>query len=326
MTFYNNRVSIAHVEEKEIYLIKGSKNKLILNYYSLNGDIIESELVDDSLGEFDIIIYDDDSIYLVYQDIEYYLKLLVLKRKEISIQKLSAESLPRLFEFNILKHDGKLSIFYLYSIDNSKQIFQIEHNILNDDKWKTFKVDEARVSQVLNPIKVIDCGKNILLAYYYENQICLKTFDKIEEIWKESIVLTDNKEKLYLDLLYDGMYIHLVYSELIDSNYMINYINYKYPALIKESSYIISRKSNPTNPTILVMDDLLWIIWNESSRIYSRYSRDKGKTWSGIKKWDEFIEDKIVRYKYMSNKNMNGRIIHNSFGTTYPEVRFIGFW
>ena len=325
MAFYNNRVSIAHIDEKEIYLVKESKNKLILNYYSLDGDIVESELVDDSLGEFDMIIHDDDSIYLVYQDIEYQLKLLVLQKKEKTLHKLSIGALARLFELNIIKHDGGISILYLYPIDNSKQIFQIEHNILKDDKWQTIKVDEARVSQVLNPIRVIDYGKNILLAYYYENQICLKIFDKDEEEWKESIVLTDNKEKLYLDILYDDEYFHLVYSEATDGNYTINYINYRCPLLIKENSYLISRKSNPSNPTIVVRDGLLWIIWNESSRIYSRYSKDSGKTWSDIKSWDKFIEDNIVRYKYTSNKYMEGTIIHNSFGTIYPEIRFVGF-
>ena len=165
MVFYNNRVSIADVDGTEIYLIKEYKNKLILNYYSSVGDIVESVLVEDSVGDFDISIY-DDTIYLVYQDLKYYLNILILKGNEKSIHKISSDSLPKLFELNIIKHNDRISIFYLYPIDISQKIFQIKHNMLKDNKWHNFQVDEARVSQVLNPIKIIHDGEDIFLAYY----------------------------------------------------------------------------------------------------------------------------------------------------------------
>ena len=325
MVFYNNRVSIADVDGKEIYLIKEYKNKLILNYYSSVGDIVESVLVEDSVGDFDISIY-DDTIYLVYQDLKYYLNILILKGNEKSIHKISSDSLPKLFELNIIKHNDRISIFYLYPIDISQKIFQIKHNMLKDNKWHNFQVDEARVSQVLNPIKIIHDGEDIFLAYYYENQICLKSFNEMDGEWKESIILTDNKEKLYLDALYDGEYFYLVYSEAVDGNYIIRFSNFEYPKLIEEYSSTISRKSNSSNPTIIMKDNFLWIVWNESSRIYSRYSSDKGKTWSDIKSWDEFANKNIVRYKYTSNNNIDGTIIYNSFGIIYPDIKFIGFY
>lgn len=323
MVFYNNRITIANVNGKEIYVVKGLKNELILHYYSNDGNIVESVLAYDLLEEFDVLIY-EEFIYLVYQDLEYYLNLLIINGDEMSAHRLTAEGMPRIVDLNILSHNDKVSIFYLYPMDRSLKRYQIEHCILEDDSWKKFLVDEVLVEKVLNPIKVINIGKDILIAYYYENQICVKCFT--DGMWKESIVLTDNKEKLYLDLIYYGRYIHLAYSEAIEDNYMIRYVKFSYPILIKESSSIISRKNNPTNPTIIMKNNLLWIIWNESSRIYSRYSYNIGKTWSDIKNWDEAIKNNTVRYKYITNQQMKDTIIHNSFGTIYPDIKFIGFY
>ncbi|MDR7871620.1 MAG: hypothetical protein RIN55_12355 [Tissierellaceae bacterium] len=325
MAFYNNRVCIADVNGKEIYLIKNTKNELILNYYSYKGEIVESVLANDLLEEFDILINDDDSIYIIYQDLKYYLNLLIIKGRDVSSHKLTTERFSKIFELNILRHNNATSMFFLYPINNSQKIFQIEHYMLKDNEWFNFKVDEARVNQILNPIKVINNGGKIFLAYYYENQICLKTFDSIKGEWKESLVLTDNKEKLYLDLLYVDEYFHVVYSEAVDDNYIIRYKNFKYPGFVEEESSSISRKSNSSNPTIILKDNKLWIIWNESSRIYSKNSSDKGKTWSEIVNFDEYSKNNIVRYKYITNNNVEDTIIHNTFGTIYPDIKFIGF-
>lgn len=326
MVFYNNRVSIANVNGEEIYLIRKIENKLILNYYALNGDIEESIVSDNVSEEFDILIK-DDSIYLVYQDLNYNLNLSVIKGIDKSFHKLTNEDFPKVLELNIIKHNDNISMVFLYPIYKTKDILQLEHNMLKDEKWQSFLVDQVIVSQVLNPIKIINKDETIFLAYYYENQICLKSFDENEGEWKESIVLTDNKEKLYLDIVYDNGNLHLVYSEAIDGNYIIKYKMFKYDiSFTKEYEKDISRKSNSSNPTIIKNDNLLWVVWNESSRIYSRYSDDNGKSWSEIKTWDDSIKNNIVRYKYTSTIKSNGRIIDNTFGTIYPDIKFIGFY
>lgn len=325
MVFYNNRVSIADVNGKEIYLIRNIKNELILNYYSANGDIEESIVADNALDEFDILIK-DDSIYLVYQDREYNLNLSIIKGRDRSNHKLTSADFPKVLELNIIKHNDNISMIFLYPINSKNNILQIEHNMLKDEVWHNLLVDQVRISQVLNPIKLINREGTIYLAYYYENQICLKSFDENDEEWKESIVLTDNKEKLYLDLIYDDDYLHLVYSEYIDGNYVIKYKMFKYDiSLTEEYEADISRKSNSANPTIIKNENLLWIVWNESSRIYSRYSDDKGRTWSEIKIWDESTKYNIVRYKYTSNIKHKSRILDNTFGSIHPDIKFIGF-
>src|SRR5690606_12616599 len=115
--------------------------------------------------------------------------------------------------------------------------------------------------------------------------------------------------------------------EAIDGNYIIKYKMFRNGDIfIEESEANISRKSNSSNPTIIKNNGLLWIVWNESSRIYSRYSMDKGRTWSDIKSWDESINYSIVRYKYTSNLELKDRIIHNTFGSIHPDIKFLGFY
>lgn len=325
MVFYNNRVSIADVGGKEIYLFRSIKEELILNYYSDEGEMVESILADDASDEFDIFINDDDSIYLIYQDTKHNLNLVIIKGEDKTTHKLTADDFPKAFEVNIIKHEDYISMIFLYPIYNAHNVFQIEHNMLKEDQWHNFLVDQVRISQVLNPIKVLSRDRSIFLAYYYENQICLKIFNTIDEEWGESIVLTDNREKLYLDMIFEEEYFYLVYSEAVDGNYIIKFkiFSYEY-SFMEEYEADISRKSNSSNPTIIKNGDLLWIVWNESSRVYSRYSSDNGITWSEIKSWDESIKQNIVRYKYTSN-HINNRIIDNTFGTIYPDIKFIGF-
>lgn len=326
MVFYNMRASIGNIDGKELYVIKNMRNKLVLNYYSYDGRIVEKILADDLLEEFDIFIQDDNLLSLVYQDVKNNLNQIDLKAGEIIINQLNSEKFPRIFELNTIRHNENMSIIFLYSINESHEIFQIEHLILEDMKWHSFLVDQVRIREVLNPIKVIEINGGIFLAYYYENQICLKSFSDKDFQWKESIVLTDNKKKLYLDLIYDDGNFHLVYSEALDGNYIIKYKKFKYTnTLVEVCSKDISRKSNSSNPTLLINKGLIWIIWNESSRIYSRHSSDKGESWSQIKTWDELLRENIVRYKYTSNMNIEDRVIHNTFGTIYPDIRFVGF-
>ncbi len=326
MVFYNNRLSIADINEKEIYLVRNIENKLILNYYSYSGDIEESILANDFLDEFDILIKDDGSIYLIYQDKQHNLNLTVIKGDNRTSHKLTTGKFPKIYELNIILHNHNLNMIFLYPVKNTQDVFQIEHNLLKDDKWHSYLVDQIKISKVLNPIKLINKDDSMFLAYYYDNQICLKSFSEMDGEWKESIVLTDNKEKLYLDIIYDSGYFHLVYSEVIDGNYIIKYKMFKYDvSLYKVHEADISYKSNPTNPTIIKNNDILWIIWNESSRIYSRYSNDNGITWSEIKSWEESIKYNVVRYKYTTNINLGSRILDNTFGSIYPDIKFIGF-
>ena len=136
---------------------------------------------------------------------------MIIKVNSRRNHKLTTEKFPKIYELNIIIHNDNISMIFLYPVKNTQDVFQIEHNLLKDDQWHSYLVDQVKISQVLNPIKLINKDESIFLAYYYENQICLKSFSEYDGEWKESIVLTDNKEKLYLDMIYDNDYFHLVY-------------------------------------------------------------------------------------------------------------------
>ena len=324
MAFYNDRVKLADIDGREIYLIRKIKNKLKLNYYSYDGNNFEGDVADDALGEFDITI-NNGHVYLIYQDINRDIKLVILKGREREVHSLTRGSFPRVYELNIINHKDRINLLFLYPIDDSHMTFRIEHNLLLGNKWKNFFVDEIKIEKLLNPIKLVPYENKLYLGYYYKHQICIKSFNLEEDLWSESIVLTDNRDKLYLDLIYDEGLFHLAYSEYKEGNYVIKYKRFNGQNFIKEDEVEMSRKSNASTPTFIRKADKLWLCWNESFIIYSRYSKDFGRTWSHLQTWEEGRRQSIVRYKYATN-NLKDMVLDHAFGTIYPDIKFIGFY
>ncbi len=327
MTFYNNRAAIAHINEEELYLFRNINNQIVMDYYNYNEGNIQETIIKDALSEFDIMINKDNEIYLIYQNIQNDLCLLTINKKVINNITLNQEKLPKIFELNILESLNHTSIIYLVLQSEKEGIFEIHHHILNFEDWVNYHVEDIKIDKLLNPIKILKNKKNIILCYYYENQICIKEFNLLSMEWKESIVLTDNKEKLYLDLLKDGNYTHLIYSEYNNENLRIKYVRHLYDndSIIKEKEEVLSYEGNPSNSTLIIEDNIIWAIWNESSNLFSRYSLDRGDTWSSTYIWKESRFADITRYKYITNTIKENIILDYAFGTIYPDIKFLGF-
>lgn len=118
-----------------------------------------------------------------------------------------------------------------------------------------------------------------------------------------------------------------MYSEFINENLAIKYGRYAYDSysLTLDKEEILSNESNPTNPTLIIHNNILWVVWNESLGIYSRYSKDNGLTWSPIYLWKESKINDFVRYKYVDNGQNEEIKLNYSFGTLHPDIKFIGF-
>lgn len=158
MVFYNNRVSIADVNGEEIYLIRNIKDQIILNYYSLEGDIEEFIVADNVFEEFDVLI-NESLLYIVYQDSQHKLNLAIINGKNQDIHRLSSVDFPKVLELNLIKHGDSISMIFLYPVNNRRDILQIEHHILRDDLWNNYLVDQVRISKLLNTIKLINRGE-----------------------------------------------------------------------------------------------------------------------------------------------------------------------
>lgn len=327
MTLYNNRATIAHIDEEKLYLFNNIDNKIIMDYYSNNEESKQETIVDDALEEFDIVINEDKEIYLIYQDVDNHLRILTIDKEVINDITLTKGELPKIYELNMIQSLEYTSIIYLILKSNREGIFEIHHYILDKGKWKDYIVEEIKVDKFLNNIKIIEDEEKILLCYYYENQICLKEFDFATMKWQESIILTDNKEKLYMDIIKQDNYLHLVYSRYENENLIIEYARYlrEDNSILLEKQTNISNEGNPSNPTLIMENGRLWISWNESANLFSRYSQDMGESWSPIYLWKKSRFTDMIRYKYMTNNKDKNILLDYTFGTMHPDIQFLGF-
>ncbi len=326
MTFYNNRGAIAHIDEGEVYLFRHVDNQILMDHYIYDKEGRQDKIVEDTLGEFDIQISEEDKIYLIYQDTQRDLWILLIDKEIKERTRLSEGGMPKVFELNMFQTSDTMNIVYLTLESSGEGIFNIHHHMLKGDKWVSHLVEEIRVDKVLNPIRILTDGVDILLFYYQGNQINLKKFSMENMEWGSYIPLGDTNRKLYMDVFKDDVYIHIVYSEYSEENLRIKYMRYLYDGdfLIKEREEILSNEGNPSNPTIIKEDNTIWIVWNESSNLYSRYSLDNGDSWSNIYFWKESRTNNIMRYKYIGTLKGN-TILEHTFGTIYPEIKFLGF-
>lgn len=326
MGYYEDRVSIVNMNEKEIYIFKNKKSEISMDYYNLNDGHKSITICKDAYGEFDLIV-DDEKINLIYQNTKNDIKLLVIDKLLVERVDLGTGNLSKIYEIKMTLNEELKSIIYLTPKFSEKGVFEIHHQILKDEEWTKFKVDETRISKFLNPIKVLNDKTTIYLFYYYGDQICMKEFDINLLEWKETIVLTDSIEKLDIDVIKDGKYIHLVYSEYRYQNLSIKYKKYEYreDSLYEIIDKTISNEGNNIHPTIILNEEKIWVVWKDTLGLNSSFSSDGGQTFSLIYLWQKTKTYNYVRYDYKQSKNNTKLKLNHSFGTIHPDIKFLGF-
>ncbi len=328
LAFYNNKAILLELDKENLYLFQDIKNEISMNHFNYKSNISKKDnICSDCNGEFDITLI-EDSIYLVYQDLLRNLNLSIIKENKITNIPMTDEPMDRIYELNIFNSKGLLNMVYLKALLTEEKTYRIIHNYIEDNEWKSNSVTDVKIDQAINPMKIIKKDENFILCFYNGNVICIKELNSEDSKWDETIVLTKSKNKrLYLDILLIENTIHLVYSQYQNHNYVIVYERHNYidGTIIKESQQLISNESNCSNPTLILYEDNIWVVWNESSRLYSSLSLDGGKTWSPIYYWKEIISKELLRYKYIKSTNSENTKLDYSFGTIRPEIMFVGF-
>lgn len=270
----------------------------------------------DNDGNIDII-YINNTQHLIINKI--------LKNKELK-SGIIKDIKTNILELSLVDTKGSQNIFYIEATE-SKQIFKIFHINIEGDNIQEFLVDEIEIYKIINPLRIIRNGQNLIIAYYFKNQICIKGFDTKNKLWSPSIILTDNQNKLYIDIMKINDTMHLVYSDYIEENFII-----KYERLLFEDNYIskqkqisLSNSGNNTDPIIIKIGDQLWVCWRNSNQLLSIYSLDDGLSWSDIYIWKNTKNMDIVKYKYLTNIFDDRIIIEYAYGSIKKDIRFIGF-
>ena len=87
----------------------------------------------------------------------------------------------------------------------------------------------------------------------------------------------------------------------------------------------ISNEGSPSHPTLIYFRNQLWLVWLELNKLFSRSSIDHGQTWGPIYMWNETRNIDFLRYKYITASNEENIQLDYSFGSIYPDIRFLGF-
>ncbi|WP_353096682.1 hypothetical protein [Tissierella praeacuta] len=331
MGFFTDKWTIAEIDSKNIILVRESKDNILLEKVIGDVSINSREIIAKNvLEEYDIAIDSKNNIYILYQNREGHLILDVLGEKKNEEIQLTTEGLSEVFDLNILIKDNIIHIFYLINVVDDREKYRIYHYYYKENKWNNHIVEEISTNGVLNPIKLTQADNNILLSYYIDSKkIGLKKFniDKLE--WDNKIILVDTEnDKLFLDICKMDDIIHLTYCEYIDGNLVIKYnkLYYENGEYIKYSEESISNEGSPSHPNIIFFENKLWITWVELNKIMSRFSEDKGQSWNdNIYMWNDSRDVDFVRYKYLTMMPKDDIKLQYSFGSIYPDIRFMGF-
>lgn len=332
MAYFNDKlllISDSHENIDVFRLLKGKITRYNFNYETQKQ--YEKVIAKEVFLEYDGSIDENDTIYIICQDKSFDLILILLKKnKDMEVVKLTEEPIPEVYYLNIILDNDKPHIFYFILTSKIEKKYRIYHHYFTGGEWITNKVDEIKVRELLNPLKIFRADNEIILSYYNkigDEQIYIKKFDLNKEKWEEKIRLTDDeKNKLYLDFVVGKDKIHLTYCQYEEGNLVVKYERYSYDNVLlrKEVEEKISNIENPQDPTLIYYEDRLWIVWIEYENVMSRYSDDFGNTWSPIYLWKESKGKDIVRYKY-NKLNNEGIILNYSFGKIDSDISFIGF-
>ena len=326
MTFYNNKIIVAEISNDGIYIVRKVQNNIQIEYIKENtNNILKDIAITEVIGDFDIDLDINNKINVIYLDKIDGLQLYRFKGISKDMIQVPCETDSRLYEINLINIGDTNNIFFMQAT-TEKQIYRIYHRFVQNDIIKEFLVDDVKTFNIINPLRIIRYEKGLIIAYYYENQICTKIFDIDNNQWSPSLIITDNTSKLYLDIMFYEDRLHLVYSEYDNEKFKIKYERFLFNRdyILKETEEYLSDYNNNVDPIIIKMGSKLWVCWRNLNQIYSVYSTDNGKSWSDIYLWEDTKKMDLVKYKYITNIDDNRIVIDYSYGSL-KNIKFVGF-
>lgn len=324
--FYKDKIILIEKSNQGLYLFRKVKNEIIMySFLTESGNVTQRIILDDSYGEFDVEL-NNQSINIIYKNTKQDLILLDLENKRVLNVAKGLREVT--YELNMINIEKTNNILFIEKGQGENLTYYLKHILIEDkNNIETYIVDKIKTYNFISPLKVIKSKNNILAAYYYLNQICIKEFDTETRSWSASTTLTDNQNKLYLDIIRGDKNLHLVYSDFTDENFKIKYKKYLINAgnIMIETEQDITDYGNNVDPILVYHLGKLWIIWRGTNMLFSRYSTDNGNSFSDIISWNESKTAQMVKYKYKTDLNDSDNIIDYPFGSFYPELKFIGF-
>ncbi len=325
MAFYSERVVAAEIQSDGIYIARKVKDSIQIEYIKENTNVFHKYTpITDILGDFDMDLDINNKLNIIYLDKKEGLNLYRFKGDKKDIKSIETDISTGIYELSLINNDDTSNIFFMIPI--TKRNYRIFHYMVKENEVSKVIVDDIKIFNIINPLRIIKNNDELIIAYYYENQICTKIFNFDKNIWSPSMIMTDNMNKLYLDIIFFDKRLHIVYAEYDMENFRIKYERFLYNSdnIIKEKEIYLSNNDNNVDPILIRTGSKLWAVWRNGNLILSVFSKDNGNTWSDVYQWKNTKKQDFVKYRYITNIKNDKVKIDFSYGTI-REVALIGF-
>ncbi len=340
MGFINYTETIIRKHNGDIVNFYIKNNNLFLrtfNYDNRSNDTrrIMENIVD---NQIDIKIDQEDRIYgIANVENKEVIYLYTNKDKDIAWRKLfDYDSQRYILRFPYIKKiNSNLHILYYLQDRKDSRIWSIFNHYFDGEAWVQNTVDFIVSFPIINPF-FINCNTDKITIFYFNKvqgveEVFFSRFDAVNKSWSKPSQITDTgNKKIYLNILQEEIgFCHITWSEFVHNNLEVKYMNcsLKEDAFSKLNVVSLSERSNCSFPTLIKTGETLWDIWVQMNKLYNCHSFDLGKTWSPSTIDTESYNVDFIRYKFISNNeaDLNQFKLYNTFGTSYPDIKFIGF-
>lgn len=337
MSFINEHCAIIRRSDKDMFYMHLGNDGLYYNYYDINGYVTHRDkLISDmdlDFTRYSFSLDKNNNVYCIYCD--KYLQILECKNNScIFTQKEYITYNYKKFNlsFPYVKYvDGNIHIFYYVFNNNSTNTCALFHHYKHNDYWLENKIDFIN-HIVLDDFTVVWNGSVPTIFYLNLVNGCEEVFTSRFNLgtftWSEPLQITNTgKSKLYLNVVRDNInFYHLCFCEHNGRGYMVKYIGgylneNKFNLVV--SSYL-SEPSTCMYPSMVKVDNTIYISWVNFNRLFTSSSKNSGKSWSEPVVDQDSIEDKFIRSSFYSNYKEDLKYNVSNIFSTIDDVGILG--
>lgn len=314
MSFLNERCGIIRRSQKDMFYMYLGNDGLYYNYYDVNGFIVHRDkLVSDmdlDFTRYSFSLDKNNNVYCIYCD----KSLQILECKDNSHIFTQKEYITYNYKkfgllFPYIKYiNNNPHIFYYVFNNNSASTCALFHHYKHNDHWIENKIDF--INHIVLDNFVVLWNESVPTVFYFNlvngcEEIFSSRFNLGTFTWSEPVQMTNTgKSKLYLCGIRDNInFYHLSFCEHEGNGYVVKYIN----GYLNENKFnidICSSLSGPSTcmyPSIIKVDNILFISWVNFNKLFTSSSKDFGESWSKPSIDEYSTEDKFIRSLFYSN-------------------------
>lgn len=337
MSFINKRCAIIRRSDKDMFYMYLSNDGLYYNYYDVKGNIVHRDkLISDmdlDFTRYSFSLGKNNNVYCIYCN-KY---LQVLECKDNSYVFTQKESITYNYKkfglvFPYVKYiEDKPHIFYYVFNNSSTNTCALFHHYKHNDYWIENKIDFIN-HIVLDSFTVL-WNESVPTVFYFNlvngcEEIFSSRFNLGTFTWSEPLQITNSgKNKLYLSCIRDSLnFYHFCFCENNGNGYAVKYMS----GYLNENKFNLDTSSylcQPSTcmyPSIVKVDNILFVSWVNFNKLFTSSSKDCGKLWSKPTIDEYSTEDEFSRSLFYSNYEDDLKYNISHVFSTINDVGILG--